>query len=112
VLEQSPVYSQDEFLDAVAGALLQGVRNRNNDCCVVRVRRNPQARFIFHQVGEGGRRALRGRGMYRIKPGKKATDGRVAIPGSEPPVEFADGSHGWVADHEPRPRTGRTGRSV
>lgn len=82
VLEQSPVYSQDELLDAVAGALLKGVGNRSNDGCVVRVGRYPQARFIFHQVGEGGRRALRRRGMYGIQAGKEATDRRVAIPGS------------------------------
>ena len=96
VLEQPSVYSQNELLDAVAGALLKGVGNRSNDGCVVHVGRYPQAGFIFHQVGEGGRRAFRSRGMYGIQPGKQATDGRVAIPGSQPPVEFADGSHGWI----------------
>jgi hypothetical protein len=59
-------YTQDEFLDAVASALLKGVRNRSNGGCVLHVGRNPQTRFIFHQVGEGGRRALRSRGMYGI----------------------------------------------
>jgi hypothetical protein len=76
------VYSQHEFFDAVAGVLGKGVRNRSNDGRVAHAGRYPQARFIFHQVGEGGRRALRSRRMHGIQTGKETANGRVAIPGA------------------------------